>query len=70
MTVMVICGECGKRAVLVLLHPGRSPHSRAAITRKRVALRDHDLCRRCWRAIIEPIYAAAHAARLEASRVA
>jgi len=66
----MLCGECGKRRVLILINPLRSPHSRAAATRKRVAIRQHDLCRLCWRAIIEPILAAARAARLEARRVA
>jgi hypothetical protein len=65
-----LCGGCGTRRALILINPLRSPHSRAAATRKRVAIRGHDLCRLCWRAIVEPILTAAHVARLEARRVA
>ena len=65
-----MCGVCGRRPVTVLINPLRNPHSRAAQRGRRVALKAHDCCRLCWRAIIEPIFAAAQAARLETRRVA
>lgn len=65
-----MCGGCGKARALIRPNAIRNPHSRAAARRKTVAMRDHGLCRRCWRAIIEPILAAQHAAKREASRVA
>lgn len=65
-----MCGQCGKARALIRPNAIRNPHSRAATRRRTVAMRDHGLCRRCWRAIIEPILAAQHMARLEAIRVA
>lgn len=65
-----MCGGCGKARALVRPNAIRNPHSRAAQRGRVIAMKDHGLCRRCWRAIIEPILAAQHAAALEARRVA
>lgn len=51
------CSECGDR-VQVRIAPWRSPHSRAAQRGRPVSVKGHDLCRRCWRALIAPILTA------------
>jgi hypothetical protein len=43
------CAECGGE-VKVLVSPRRNPHS--SKLGRAVSMKDHDLCRRCWRRLI------------------
>jgi RecJ-like exonuclease len=43
------CAECGGE-VKVLVSPKRNPHS--SKLGRAVSLKDHDLCRRCWRKVM------------------
>lgn len=45
---MTYCSECGE-AVKVALHPVRNPKTHK---RHHRALKDHDLCRRCYRTVM------------------
>ncbi len=44
------CAECGNE-VKVLVSPRRNPHS--SKLGRAVSMKDHDLCRRCWRRLIQ-----------------
>ena len=44
------CAECGGE-VKVLVSPKRNPHS--SKLGRAVSMKDHDLCRRCWRRLIQ-----------------
>ena len=44
------CAECGGE-VKVLVSPKRNPHS--GKLGRAVTMKDHDLCRRCWRRLIQ-----------------
>lgn len=44
------CSQCG-REVKVRLHPVRNPRSRKHASP--VRLKDHDLCRACYRAVMQ-----------------
>ena len=43
--------ECGK-PIRVILNPGTNGRSRRARMGKAVALKNHDMCRECWRGLI------------------
>ena len=43
------CAECGGE-VKVLVSPRRNPHS--SKLGRAVSIKDHDLCRRCWRRVM------------------
>jgi hypothetical protein len=43
------CAKCGQE-VKVLVSPRRNPHS--SKLGRAVSLKDHDLCRRCWRKLM------------------
>ena len=45
-TGLTRCAECGSE-VKVLVSPKRNPHS--SKLGRAVSMKDHDLCRRCWR---------------------
>lgn len=64
-----MCGGCGKARALIRPNVIRNPNSLAARRGRVIAMRDHGLCRRCWRAILEPMLVEQHMVR-EASRVA
>ncbi len=49
MAAMDQCAQCG-REIKVFVSPRRNPHS-SKIGRG-VSLKDHDLCRRCWRKVM------------------
>lgn len=51
MTTPRRCSECGN-PIRVLLNPETNPRSRHARMGKTVALKGHDLCRKCWRGLI------------------
>ncbi len=44
------CGYCGGE-VKVLVSPRRNPHSNKL--GRAVSMKDHDLCRRCWRRVMQ-----------------
>ncbi len=44
------CAECGSE-VKVLVSPRRNPHS--SKLGRAVSMKDHDLCRRCWRRLMQ-----------------
>ena len=44
------CAECGG-TVKVLVSPKRNPHS--SKLGRPVSMKDHDLCRRCWRRLLQ-----------------
>ncbi len=44
------CGNCGGE-VKVLVSPRRNPHSNKL--GRAVSMKDHDLCRRCWRRVMQ-----------------
>ena len=44
------CAECGGE-VKVLVSPRRNPHS--SKLGRAVSMKDHDLCRRCWRRAVQ-----------------
>ncbi len=46
----VQCAECGNE-VKVLVSPRRNPHS--SKLGRAVSMKDHDLCRRCWRRLMQ-----------------
>lgn len=46
------CAECGSE-VKVLVSPRRNPHS--SKLGRAVSMKDHDLCRRCWRRLIQKV---------------
>ena len=45
-----LCAECGGE-VKILVSPKRNPHS--SKLGRAVSLKDHDLCRRCWRKLVQ-----------------
>lgn len=47
------CTDCG-RPIRVKLHPGRSPHGKTGYRR----LAEHDLCRQCFRTLMNRAKAA------------
>ena len=46
------CAECGSE-VKVLVSPRRNPHS--SKLGRAVSMKDHDLCRRCWRRLMQQV---------------
>lgn len=48
MTAPKYC-ECGKK-IIVVPHPKRNPHSKKNTA---VRMKDHDLCRECWRNLLK-----------------
>ncbi len=46
------CAECGNE-VKVLVSPRRNPHS--SKLGRAVSMKDHDLCRRCWKRLIQHV---------------
>ena len=44
------CAECGSE-VKVMVSPKRNPHS--SKLGRAVSMKDHDLCRRCWRRFMQ-----------------
>ncbi len=48
-TGAICCAKCGSE-VKVLVSPRRNPHSNKL--GRAVSLKDHDLCRRCWRRLM------------------
>ncbi|GJL58318.1 MAG: hypothetical protein NPIRA03_11750 [Nitrospirales bacterium] len=48
-TGAICCAKCGGE-VKVLVSPRRNPHSNKL--GRAVSLKDHDLCRRCWRRLM------------------
>ena len=47
------CSEC-QREVRIVPHPGRNPNSRKGYGK---AIKDHDLCRQCFRSLFAPLVA-------------
>ena len=45
------CSECGQ-PVAIWLDPVRNPNRRVGRDNVHRRLRDHDLCRRCWREVM------------------
>lgn len=43
------CSECGEK-IKILVSPKRNPHS--SKLGRVVSMKDHDLCRRCWRKML------------------
>ena len=48
-TGLVQCSQCGGE-VKILVSPKRNPHSNKL--GRAVTMKDHDLCRRCWRQLV------------------
>ncbi|WP_447971272.1 hypothetical protein [Nitrospira sp. M1] len=44
------CAQCGSE-VKILVSPRRNPHS--SKLGRAVSMKDHDLCRRCWRRLLQ-----------------
>jgi len=44
------CAQCGSE-VKILVSPKRNPHS--SKLGRAVSMKDHDLCRRCWRRLLQ-----------------